>query len=47
MQEFLAIECKQGAYSFSVIAGFHCHAIKIKVENHSMNEVKKFTRYRR
>ena len=29
------------------IAGFHCHAIKIKIENHSMNEVKKFTRYRR
>ena len=28
------------------IAGFHCHAIKIKIENHSMNEVKKFTRYR-
>ena len=31
----------------SGIAGFHCHAIKIKIENHSMNEVKKFTRYRR
>ena len=31
----------------SPIAGFHCHAIKIKIENHSMNEVKKFTRYRR
>ena len=29
------------------IAGFHCHAIKLKIENHSMNEVKKFTRYRR
>ena len=29
------------------IAGFHCHAIKIKIENYSMNEVKKFTRYRR
>ena len=29
------------------IAGFHCHAIKIKIENHLMNEVKKFTRYRR
>ena len=29
------------------IAGFHCHAIKIKIENHSMNEVKKFTRCRR
>ena len=29
------------------IAGFHCHAIKIKIENHSMNEVKKFTCYRR
>ena len=23
----------------AVIAGFHCHAIKIKIENHSMNEV--------
>ena len=34
--------------TFSItIAGFHCHAIKIKIENHSMNEVKKFTRYRR
>ena len=21
-----------------LIAGFHCHAIKIKIENHSMNE---------
>ena len=30
-----------------IIAGFHCHTIKIKIENHSMNEVKKFTRYRR
>ena len=30
-----------------IIAGFHCHAIKIKIENHSMNEVKKLTRYRR
>ena len=29
------------------IAGFHCHAIKIKIENHSMNEVKKITRCRR
>ena len=29
------------------IAGFHCDAIKIKIENLSMNEVKKFTRYRR
>ena len=29
------------------IAGFHCHVIKIKIENHSMNEVKKLTRYRR
>ena len=28
------------------IAGFHCHAIKIKIENHSLNEVKKLTRYR-
>ena len=27
------------------IAGFHCHAIKIKIENYSMNEVKKLTRY--
>ena len=32
---------------FDRIAGFHCHAIKIKIENPSMNEVKKFTRYRR
>ena len=30
-----------------VIAGFHDHAIKIKIENYSMNEVKKITRYRR
>ena len=29
-----------------VIAGFQCHAIKIKIENHSLNEVKKLTRYR-
>ena len=29
------------------IAGFHCHAIKIKIKNHPMNEVKKLTRYRR
>ena len=29
------------------IAAFRCDAIKIKIENHSMNEVKKFTRYRR
>ena len=29
----------------TAIAGFHCHAIKIK--KHLMNEVKKFTRYRR
>ena len=29
-----------------LIAGFHCHAIKIKIENHSLNEVKKLTRYR-
>ena len=28
------------------IAGFHCHAIKIKIENHSLNEVKKLTRKR-
>ena len=28
------------------IAGFHCHAIKIKIENHSLNEVNKLTRYR-
>ena len=27
------------------IAGFHCRAIKIKIEKYSMNEVKKFTRY--
>ena len=27
------------------IAGFHCHAIKIKIENYSVNEVKKFTGY--
>ena len=26
--------------------GFHCHAIKIKIKNHSLNEVKKLTRYR-
>ena len=31
---------------FTTIAGFHCHAIKIKIENHSLNEVKKLTRYR-
>ena len=30
----------------STIAGFHCHAIKIKIENHSLNEVKKLTRDR-
>ena len=29
------------------IVGFHCHAIKIKIENHSMNEIKKITHYRR
>ena len=28
------------------IAGFHCHAIKIKNENHPLNEVKKLARYR-
>ena len=28
------------------IAGFHCHAIKIKIENHPLNEVKKLARYR-
>ena len=28
------------------IAGFHCRAIKIKIKNHSLNEVKKLTRYR-
>ena len=28
------------------IAGFHCHAIKIKIKTHSLNEVKKLTRYR-
>ena len=27
--------------------GLHCHAIKIKIENHSMKEVKKLTPYRR
>ena len=36
-----------GSYHSRQIAGFHCHAIKIKIENHSMNEVKKLTRYRR
>ena len=30
-----------------VLEGFHCHAIKIKIENHSMNDVKKLTCYRR
>ena len=35
------------AQTFKTIAGFHCHAIKIKIENRSINEVKKFTRYRR
>ena len=45
-------DCKLGLSLTSLsnlehIAGFHCHAIKIKIENHSMNEVKKFTRYRR
>ena len=34
------------ALKFSYIAGFHCHAIKIKIKNHSMNEVKKLTCYR-
>ena len=33
--------------AISAIAGFHCHAIKIRIENYSMNEVKKFTCYRR
>ena len=28
------------------IAGFHCHAIKKIIENHSMNEVKKLMYYR-
>ena len=31
---------------YEPIAGFHCHAIKIKIKNHSLNEVKKLTRYR-
>ena len=34
-------------FEWQGIAGFHCHAIKIKIENHSLNEVKKLTRYRR
>ena len=38
---------KKSVKAYATIAGFHCHAIKIKIENHSMNEVKKFTRYRR
>ena len=29
-----------------LISGFHCHAIKIKIENHPLNEVKKLARYR-
>ena len=34
--------------SFSIIiAGFHCHAIKLKINNHPLNEVEKLARYRR
>ena len=32
--------CKHSKGLVPAIAGFHCHAIKIKIENHSMNEVK-------
>ena len=34
-------------FQFYFIAGFHCHAIKIKIENHPLNEVKKLACYRR
>lgn len=30
-----------------IIAGFHCHAIKLKINYHPLNEVKKSAHYRR
>ena len=38
---------KQEKSPWAKIAGFHGHVIKIKIKNHSINEVKKLTRYSR
>ena len=38
-------QCFKTIYiSLCEIAGFHCHAIKINIKNHPLNEVKKLAR---